>query len=135
MAWRWWLRHRRPPPTDRLTDLIRATARDRVLNEAEHASCDRVAAVLHDTVRASSAVECLNSVLRMQQARHRRMTQPMLNLKRLYWNSRPLCSGPRRQTRPYQVLGLDLRSFDFWTLLQTNPRQLMQTLSTTQNAE
>jgi hypothetical protein len=29
-------------------------------------------------------VECLNSVLRMQQARHRRMTQPMLDLKRLY---------------------------------------------------
>jgi hypothetical protein len=46
-----------------------------------------VAAVLGSTVRASSAVECMNSVLRMQQSRHKRMTQPMLDLKRLPRNS------------------------------------------------
>jgi hypothetical protein len=69
---------------------IRAVGRGRALSAEEHAPYARVAAVLGDTFRASSAVECLNSVLRMQQSRHRRMTQPMLDLKRLYWNTRPL---------------------------------------------
>ena len=44
-------------------------------------SYGRVAAVLRHTVRASSAVECMNSVLRMHQERHRTVTQPMLDLK------------------------------------------------------
>ncbi len=78
MAWRWWLRHGRVGPSDPLTELLRAVARGRVLDVEEGASYERVAAVLGDTVRASSAVECMNSVLRMQQSRHRRMTQPML---------------------------------------------------------
>jgi hypothetical protein len=43
---------------------------------------DRVSAVLVDTFRASSAVERLNRVLRMQQSRHKRMSQPMLDLTR-----------------------------------------------------
>jgi hypothetical protein len=32
------------------------------------------AAMLEDTFRAGGAVECMNSVLRMQQSRHKRMT-------------------------------------------------------------
>jgi hypothetical protein len=79
MAWRWWLRHRRARPSDRLTNLVRAVERDGVLNESDQASYDQVSAVLRDTFRASSAVECMTSVLRMQQSRHRRMTQPMLD--------------------------------------------------------
>jgi hypothetical protein len=135
MAWRWWLRHRRPPSLDRLTGLVRAAGRDRVLDEAEQASYDRVAAVLKRTFRASSAVECMNSVLRMQQSRHRRMTQPMLDLKRLYWNCHAFRDGPRKKTCPYQALGLNLPTFDFWALLQADPRQLAQRLSTTDNTE
>ena len=131
MAWRWWLRHRRPTPTaDPSTALAHAVARQRPLSGPEQASYDRVAAVLRDTVRASSAVECMNSVLRMQQSRHRRMTQPMLNLKRLYWNSHPFRSGPRKDACPYRALGLGLRTFDFWELLQANPAELTQELST-----
>lgn len=133
MAWRWWLRHRRPKPSGLVTELIRATARDRALSAEEHASYDRVAAVLRDTFRASSAVECMNSVLRMQQSRHRRMTQPMLDLKRLYWNTRPFRSGPRKDVSPYQALGLELPSYDFWALLHTDPEQLTQELSTQGN--
>jgi hypothetical protein len=135
MAWRWWLRHRRPRPSGPVTELIRALGRDRVLSEAEQASYDRVAAVLEDTFRASSAVECMNSVLRMQQSRHRRMTQPMLDLKRLYWNSRPFRSGPRKAVRPYQALGLELPTYDFWELLHTDPDRLTQELSTQGNTE
>src|SRR5207237_3625962 len=45
----------------------------------------QVATAVHDlfrrACRASSLVECLNSVLRMQQARHRKMTQGLLDLK------------------------------------------------------
>ena len=94
-----------------------------------------MAAVLGETIRASSAVECMNSVLRMQQSRHKRMTQPMLDLKRLYWNCHPFRSGPRKEASPYQALGLDLPTFDFWTLLQAAPEELAQRLSTARNAE
>jgi hypothetical protein len=135
MAWRWWLLYRRSSAPDRLTGLVRAVGRDRELNEEERASYDRVSAVLLDTFRASSAVECMNSVLRMQQSRHKRMTQPMLDLKRLYWNCHPFRSGPRKDVSPYRRLGLELPTFDFWELLQTDPATLTQTLSTSGNAE
>jgi hypothetical protein len=135
MAWRWWLRHRRPAETaNPWTALVHAVARQRPLSGPEQASYDRVAAVLKGTVRASSAVECMNSVLRMQQSRHRRMTQPMLDLKRLYWNSHPFRSGPRKDACPYRSLGLGLPTFDFWELLQANPAELTQELSTRGNA-
>jgi hypothetical protein len=42
------------------------------------ASYRRVSRVLRQTVRASSAVEGMNSVLRMHQSRHRTMTQELL---------------------------------------------------------
>jgi hypothetical protein len=92
-----------------------------------------VAAVLKDTFRASSAVECLNSVLRMQQSRRRRMTQPMLDLKRLYWNRHPFRSGPRKEASPYQALGLELSTYSFWELLHTDPARLAQQVSTQGN--
>jgi hypothetical protein len=135
MAWRWWLRHGRVGPSDPITEVLRGAARGRVLDAEERASYRRVAAVLGDTVRASSAVECMNSVLRMQQARHRRMTQPMLDLKRLYWNCRPFRSGPRKDACPYRALGLELPTYDFWKLLHADPARLTQQLSTQGNAE
>jgi hypothetical protein len=135
MAWRWWLRHGRPRPSDPVTGLIHAVVRDHELRGEDRVSYDRVATVLKGTVRASSAVECMNSVLRMQQARHRRMTQPMLDLKRLYWNCHRFGSGPRKEVCPYQALGLELPTYDFWGLLQTDPTRLTQQLSTQGNAE
>jgi hypothetical protein len=47
----------------------------------------QVKRVLRGVWRASSLVECVNSVARMQQSRHRRMTQGLLDLKRLPRNS------------------------------------------------
>jgi hypothetical protein len=135
MAWRWCLRHRRPQSADPVLDLIRAVGRDCALSVEERISYDRVSSVLASTVRASSAVECMNSVLRMQQSRHRRMTQSMLDLKRLYWNCRPFRSGPRRDVCPYQALGVELPTFDFWELLHTDPRRLTQQLSTQEVTE
>src|SRR5262249_16887556 len=46
--------------------------------------------------RASSLVEGINSVLRMQQARHRKVTAGLLDLKRLYWNCHRFRTGQRR---------------------------------------
>ena len=135
MAWRWWLRHRRVTASDPLTTLVRAVGRDRPLTEPEQTSYDRVSAVLEDTFRASSAVECMNSVLRMQQSRHKRMTQPMLDLKRLYWNCHRFRSGPRKDLSPYQALCLELPTFDFWELLRSDPEKLTQELSTSRNRE
>ena len=135
MAWRWRLRHGRPTASDPLTALVRAVGRDRPLDEPEQASYDRVSAVLEDTSRASSAVECMNSVLRTQQARHKRMTQPMLDLKRLYWNCHRFRSGPRKDLSLYQALGLELPSYDFWELLRSDAEKLTQELSTSRNQE
>jgi hypothetical protein len=135
MAWRWWGRHGRSiPPAEPVIALTRAVAWQRPLSGEERASYDRVAAVLESTVRASSAVECMNSVLRMQQSRHRQMTQPMLDLKRLYWNCHQFRSGPRKDRCPYLALGLRLPTFDFWRLLHTDPERLAQELSTSANA-
>lgn len=130
MAWRWYLRHRRWSPVDPRRALVQAAACRNPLEPEEVASYDRVATVLRHTYRASSAVEGINSVLRMQQMRHRRMTQSMLDLKRLYWNSRQFQTGPRRGTCPYQILGLRLPTYHFWELLETDPVQLAQQLST-----
>jgi hypothetical protein len=84
----------------------------------------RVSRVLWTTVRASSAVECMNSVIRMHQVRHRSLTQPLLDLKRLYWNCRAFDDGRRRGRCPYEHLGLKLPSYDFWELLQRSPQGL-----------
>ena len=73
--------------------------------------------VLRRTVRASSAVECMNSVLRMHQSRHRTVSQGLLDLKRLYWNCREFREGKRRRHSPYELLGLRLPSYRFWDLL------------------
>ena len=94
----------------------------------------RVAAELGSVVRASSVVECVNSVLRMHQSRHRGMSQGLLDLKRLYWNTRPLLSGQRKDKCPYQLLGVPLPSYDFWALLHADPEDLVQQLSTLQVA-
>ena len=135
MAWRWWLRHRRSSSSDRRMRAVQSIGRDSPLTEEEQASYGRVESVLKDTFRASSAVECMNSVLRMQQSRHKTMSQPMLNLKRLYWNCHRFDSGPRKDVSPYQKLGLGLSTLDFWSLLQTDPKDLMQKLSTSRNTE
>ena len=55
----------------------------------------QVRRVLRGCWRASSLVEGINSVTRMHQSRHRRMTQGLLDLKRLYWNMRAFRTASR----------------------------------------
>lgn len=93
-----------------------------------------VRGTLRGVWRASSLVECLNSVARMQQGRHRKMTQGLLNLKRLYWNCRAFRTGHRRQKCPYQLQGLQLPTWDWWELLRLTPEELRQQLQAANNA-
>jgi len=121
----WWLRRQRPRASvagvprgsGHVAYLVQMVA-CRKLAACWAASYQRVARVLRQTVRASSAVEGMNSVLRMHQSRHRTLTQGLLDLKRLYWNSRPFREGKRKGQRPYELLGLRLPSYDFRDLLR-----------------
>jgi hypothetical protein len=90
---------------------------------------NRVRAVLRGVWRASSLVECVNSVARMQQARHRKMTQGLLDLKRLYWNLRRFRIGRRKDQTPYGLLGLELPELSFWEFLKLTPEELQKKLS------
>jgi hypothetical protein len=121
----WWLRRQRPRGSSsgsiagsghvaHLVQMVACHHEDANWRE----SYQRVARVLRRTVRASSAVECMNSVLRMHQARHRTVTQELLDLKRLYWNCRVFREGKRRGRCPYEHLGLKLPSYSFWKILQ-----------------
>jgi hypothetical protein len=94
-----------------------------------HNEAQRVRAVLRGVWRASSLVECVNSVARMQQARHRKMTQGLLDLKRLYWNLRQFRIGRRKGQTPYGLLGLDLPDLSFWEFLKLTPEELREKLS------
>jgi hypothetical protein len=120
----WWLRRQRPRATTaepiagagHVAHLVqRVVCHRRDANW--HGSYRAVARVLRQAVRASSAVECMNSVLRMHQSRHRTVTQGLLDLKRLYWNCREFREGKRRGRCPYEHLGLKLPSYRFWDLL------------------
>ena len=120
----WWLRRQRP----RATPAGRIAGAGHVAHLVQRVVCHRmganwhgsyreVARVLRQAVRASSAVECMNSVLRMHQSRHRTVTQGLLDLKRLYWNCRAFREGKRRGRCPYEHLGLKLPGYRFWDLL------------------
>jgi hypothetical protein len=88
-----------------------------------------VARVLRGVWRASSLVECLNSVARMQPSRHRKMTQGLLDLKRLYWNLRRFRTGQRKDQTPYGLLGLEVPDLSFWEFLKLSPGELRKQLS------
>ncbi len=70
---------------------------------------------LRTTVRASSVVESVNSVLRMHQSRHRNLGQGLLDLKRLYWNTRSIVRKAGVETLPLPIAGarpVELRLLD-----------------------
>lgn len=91
---------------------------------------EAVRTILRNTWRASSLVECVNSVVRMQQARHRKMSQGLLDLKRLYWNCHILRTGRRRGKSPYERLGVALpETLHWWDMLKWTSEQLEEKLS------
>ena len=90
----------------------------------------KVEELWRQAVRASSAVEGVNSVVRMHQGRHRHVSQGMLDLKRLHWHCRVFREGKRKGRSPYALLGVKLPSSDWWQLLQMEPEELEQKLLT-----
>ena len=109
--------------------LLLATLRYR-RDEAFQQAVLAVRGILRNCWRASSLVEGINSVVRMQQARHRKLTPGLIDLKRLYWNCRTFRTGRRRHHSPYELLGLALPAGSWWKLLKLTPDQLRQELST-----
>jgi hypothetical protein len=105
-----------------------------VLAKAGQVGQQAVAAVrdiFRRAYRASSLVECINSAVRMHQCRHRKMTQGLLDLKRLYWNCHTFRTGRRRRTTPYGRLGVPWPAgLSWWEMLQLTPEQLRDKLST-----
>jgi hypothetical protein len=120
----WWLRRNRPRANSRGASVgaghVAHLVQQMVCQKQDanwRKSYAAVSRLLRLTVRASSAVECMNGVLRMHQSRHKTVTQGLLDLKRLYWNSRAFREGKRRGRCPYEHLGLRLPNYRFWDLL------------------
>jgi hypothetical protein len=102
----------------------------KVGNEGQQAVA-AVRDIFHRAYRASSLVECINSAVRMHQSRHRKMTQGLLDLKRLYWNCHTFRTGRRRGTTPYGRLGVPWpEGMRWWDVLKLTPEQLRDKLST-----
>jgi hypothetical protein len=81
---------------------------------------------LEHTVRTSSAVETINSVLRPYLNGRRECTDPVsrqlfLNLFSLWFNLHPFERGPRQGRSPYQIAGINLGTDDWLTLLGFPP--------------
>jgi hypothetical protein len=113
--------------------LVRTVQLTKVCPDWRAEAC-RVGAVLRGVWRASSLVECVNSVARMQQARHRKMTQGLLDLTRLYWDLRRFRVGRRKDQTPYGMLGLKVPELSFWEILNLTPEELREQLSALEDA-
>jgi hypothetical protein len=123
----------------RLSGFTRALALVRTVQLTKSCSdwrveASRVRAVLRGVWRASSLVECVNSVVRMQQARHRKMTQGLLDLKRLYWNLHRFRVGRRKDQTPYGLVGVRLPELNLWEFLKLTPDELRKRLSAQKDA-
>ena len=88
----------------------------------------RVDALLRHAVRARSAGECVNSVVRRPQGRQRHVSQGLLALKRLDWHGRVFREGKRTGQSPDALLGWHLPRSNWWQLLQMAPEELEQKL-------
>jgi len=121
----WWLRRRSPAKDEgyKAKAILVQEVVCRKLEPQWRTWYGKVTGLLRTTVRASSVVESVNSVLRMHQSRHRTLNQGLLDLKRLYWNTRQFRKGRRRGKCPYQLLKLELPSYDFWEILQSEMAQ------------
>jgi hypothetical protein len=74
--------------------------------------------LLYRPKRASSLVECFNSILRPIQQIKKQVTQEFLWLKALYHNMKTFKQGMRKGKSPFQLLGVDFGSQDWIGLLK-----------------
>ena len=109
----WWLRRRRPRPNTPVVVMgaghVAHLVQQVVCQEVDANWREAYAAVsrmLRLTVRASSAVECMNGVLRMHQSRHKTVTQGLLDLKPVLELSR-IPWGEAAWPLPLRALGAE----------------------------
>ena len=74
--------------------------------------------VLYRPKRASSLVECFNSILRPIQQVKKQVTQEFLWLKTLHHNMKTFKQGKRKGKSPFQLLGIDFGTQDWIELLE-----------------
>lgn len=113
LAWLWRLDHECALPCNAFRMGLLERTRVRVVQNmadldlpegALQALLLRTARVIEQRRRASSLVECLNSVLRPWLAAHKRVTQGALDLFAAWWNFRPREAGKLRGSCPYTAL-------------------------------
>jgi transposase-like protein len=73
--------------------------------------------ILYHPKRASSLVECYNSILRPIQQVKKQVTQEFLWLKALHHNMKSFKQGRRKGKSPFQILGVDSGKQDWIQLL------------------
>lgn len=78
----------------------------------------QVAAVMDKALRASSAIETLNSMWRVYQQVKKSFGTKFAYLVALYHNMRPFAEGPRKGRTPFEILGLSLPTDDWLELLR-----------------
>ena len=83
---------------------------------------EQVCAALDKVVRASSAVECINSIIRPYLSVKKQLSQRYLALVALYWDMRPL--KQRGGRTPFEENGVDLRTKDWVELLESEMRKI-----------
>jgi hypothetical protein len=74
--------------------------------------------LLYRPKRASSLVECFNSILRPIQQVKKQATQEFLWLKALHHNMKTFKQGKRKGKSPFQLLGVDFGNRDWIRLLE-----------------
>ena len=74
--------------------------------------------ILYHPKRASSLVECYNSILRPIQQVKKQVTQEFLWLKALHHNMKTFKQGRRKGKSPFQLLGVDLGNQDWIGLME-----------------
>jgi hypothetical protein len=74
--------------------------------------------ILYRPKRASSLVECFNSILRPIQQVKKQVTQEFLWLKALQHNMKTFKQGKRKGKSPFQLLGIDFSTQDWIELLE-----------------
>lgn len=91
------------------------------LTEVEEKLCE----ALDQVVRASSAVECINSILRPYVSVKKHLTQGFLALIALYWNMHPL--KQRDGKTPFELNRVDVGSDDWIEVLEIEMQKMVQT--------
>jgi hypothetical protein len=78
--------------------------------------------ILYHPKRASSLVECYNSILRPIQQVKRYVSQEFLWLKALHHNMKSFKQGRRKGKAPFELLGIDLGKQDWIQLMEAYQR-------------